>query len=85
MGLLGMEKDRNHSKGQRDSIQQDIKTLFESEIRLKQIAKNIEHEIWVCDQRTSRVLYVSPAFEGVLEAFVENFTRRDELGVACCM
>ena len=28
--------------------------------------------------------YVSPGFEGVWEAFAENFTRRHELGGACC-
>jgi PAS domain S-box-containing protein len=63
MGLLGMEKDRNHSKGRQESIRQDIKTLVESEIRLKGITENIEQVIWVRDQRTGRVLYVSPAFE----------------------
>jgi CubicO group peptidase (beta-lactamase class C family) len=29
--------------------------------------------------------YVKPGFEAVREAFVENFTRRNELGAACCM
>ena len=28
--------------------------------------------------------HVSPGFEGVYDAFVENFTRRHELGGACC-
>jgi len=28
---------------------------------------------------------VSPGFEPVREAFVENFTRRGELGAACCV
>jgi CubicO group peptidase (beta-lactamase class C family) len=28
--------------------------------------------------------YVAPGFEGVREAFAENFTRRRELGGACC-
>ena len=28
--------------------------------------------------------HVSPGFENVREAFVENFTRRHELGGACC-
>ncbi len=29
--------------------------------------------------------YVKPGFEAVREAFVENFTRRNELGAACCI
>ena len=29
--------------------------------------------------------YVKPGFEAVREAFVENFTRRHELGAACCI
>jgi CubicO group peptidase (beta-lactamase class C family) len=29
--------------------------------------------------------FVSPGFEGVRDAFVENFTRRGELGGACCV
>src|SRR5574337_1292166 len=29
--------------------------------------------------------YVKQGFEVVREAFVENFTRRDELGAACCI
>jgi CubicO group peptidase (beta-lactamase class C family) len=29
--------------------------------------------------------WVKPGFEGVREAFVENFTRRNELGAACCI
>ena len=29
--------------------------------------------------------YVSPGFESVREAFIENFTRRHELGGACCV
>ncbi len=29
--------------------------------------------------------YVKPGFEAVREAFVENFTRRRELGAACCI
>src|ERR1700758_985507 len=29
--------------------------------------------------------YVKPGFEAVRAAFVENFTRRRELGAACCM
>ncbi len=28
---------------------------------------------------------VSPGFEGVRDAFTENFARRHELGGACCM
>jgi hypothetical protein len=28
--------------------------------------------------------HVSPGFEAVREAFAENFTRRRELGGACC-
>jgi len=28
---------------------------------------------------------VKPGFEAVREAFVENFTRRNELGAACCI
>lgn len=29
--------------------------------------------------------FVKPGFEAVREAFVENFTRRNELGAACCI
>ncbi len=29
--------------------------------------------------------YVAPGFEGVRNAFAENFTRRGELGAACCV
>jgi len=29
--------------------------------------------------------YVEPGFEAVREAFVENFTHRNELGAACCI
>jgi CubicO group peptidase (beta-lactamase class C family) len=29
--------------------------------------------------------FVKPGFEAVREAFAENFTRRNELGAACCM
>ncbi len=29
--------------------------------------------------------YIKPGFEAVREAFVENFTRRGELGAACCI
>jgi CubicO group peptidase (beta-lactamase class C family) len=29
--------------------------------------------------------FVKPGFEAVREAFIKNFTRRDELGAACCM
>lgn len=29
--------------------------------------------------------FVRPGFEAVREAFVENFTRRNELGAACCI
>jgi CubicO group peptidase (beta-lactamase class C family) len=29
--------------------------------------------------------FVEPGFEGVREAFTENFTRRKELGAACCI
>ena len=29
--------------------------------------------------------HVKPGFEAVREAFVENFTRRNELGAACCI
>jgi len=29
--------------------------------------------------------YVSVGFEGVYDAFVENFTKRNELGGACCV
>ena len=28
---------------------------------------------------------VKPGYEAVREAFVENFTRRNELGAACCI
>ena len=38
-------------------------------------------------KRTSLAIagYVKPGFEAVREAFVENFTRRHELGAACCI
>jgi len=38
-------------------------------------------------RRTSSTIegYVKPGFEAVREAFVENFTRRNELGAACCI
>lgn len=29
--------------------------------------------------------HVKPGFEAVREAFIENFTRRNELGAACCI
>jgi hypothetical protein len=29
--------------------------------------------------------FVKPGFEAVRAAFVENFTRRHELGAACCI
>jgi hypothetical protein len=29
--------------------------------------------------------YVKPGFESVQEVFIENFTRRNELGAACCI
>ena len=29
--------------------------------------------------------YVKPGFEAVRAAFIENFTRRRELGAACCI
>ncbi len=63
MGLLGLGKDRDPLKYQRHTTPQDIKTLVESETRLKGITENIEQVIWVRDQGTGRVLYVSPAFE----------------------
>lgn len=50
---------------QNEKIRQEIKSLLDSEIRLGQIAENIEQVFWLRELRTGRILYVSPAFETV--------------------
>jgi len=44
---------------------QDLQSLVESEIHLRQMAENIEQVFWVRDLRNDRILYVSPAYETV--------------------
>jgi PAS domain S-box-containing protein len=44
-------------------IPQDIRTILENEIHLRQIASKIEQVFWLRDLRTERVLYASPIFE----------------------
>lgn len=40
-------------------------TLKENEERFRQIAENIDEVFWIEDVRSSRLIYVSPAFEGI--------------------
>ncbi|MHC1771296.1 MAG: ATP-binding protein [Flexilinea sp.] len=46
-------------------IFQDLHNLLEREIHLGQIAENIEQVLWLLDNSSDRILYVSPAFETV--------------------
>ncbi|HJW30971.1 MAG TPA: PAS domain-containing protein, partial [Saprospiraceae bacterium] len=50
---------------QKDTIRQDLKTLVEGEIHLRQMAENLEQVFWVQDVRSGRTLYINPAFETV--------------------
>ena len=71
--LLGILKDGDHLKGRQDSSQQDMQTLVESEIHLRQMAENIEQVIWMRNLHTDRILYVSPAYETVWGRSCESF------------
>lgn len=48
-----------------DTLSQDMQNLVDREIHFKQITGSIEQVFWLSDIRTGRMLYVSPAFEGV--------------------
>lgn len=48
-----------------EESQIDLKLLFEGYPSLKQILQKIDQVVWVFDQSTERILYVSPAFETV--------------------
>lgn len=48
-----------------EESQIDLKLLFEGYPSLKQILQKIDQVVWVFDQSTDRILYVSPAFETV--------------------
>jgi PAS domain S-box-containing protein len=71
--LLGILKDGDHLKGCQDSSQQDMQTLVESEIHLRQMAENIEQVIWMRNLHTDRILYVSPAYETVWDRSCKSF------------
>ncbi|WP_075072917.1 sensor histidine kinase [Longilinea arvoryzae] len=49
----------------KESIQQNWRSLVESELLLNQIVQNIEQVIWLRDNRSGQIVYVSPAFEAV--------------------
>jgi PAS domain S-box-containing protein len=53
-------------------ITQNLKSLIENEIYLRQITGNIEHVIWLQDLRSNRILYVNPTFETVWGRSTEN-------------
>ena len=53
------------SKNNQDTFLQDMQNLIEKDIRLRQIAENIEQVFWLHDIRSDRILYISPAFETV--------------------
>jgi PAS domain S-box-containing protein len=53
-------------------ILQNMKSLIENEIYLRQVAENIGHVIWLHDLRSNRILYVNPTFEGVWGRAIED-------------
>ncbi len=48
-----------------DTINQDLQNLVGREIHFGQIAENIEQVLWLLDNTSGRILYVSPVFETV--------------------
>jgi PAS domain S-box-containing protein len=58
-------KMRNIRMKPKETIRQDLKTLVEGEIYLRQIAENLEQVFWVQEIQSGRILYISPAFETV--------------------
>jgi PAS domain-containing protein len=71
---------------------QDLQSLVENEIYLRQMAENIDQVFWVRDLRTERILYVSPAYETVWgrsceslyanpQSFIESVHPEDRLQV----
>lgn len=48
-----------------ESIPQNWKSRVESELLLNQIVQNIEQVLWLRDNSSGRIVYVSPAFEAV--------------------
>lgn len=53
------------SENHQDTINQDLQNLVGREIHFGQIAENIEQVLWLLDNTSGRILYVSPAFETV--------------------
>lgn len=77
---------------QNETFRQDIKTLVEGEIHLRQMAENLEQVFWVQDIQSGRILYVSPAYETIWgrscgslysdpQSFIESVHPEDRLQV----
>lgn len=68
-------KDRNNShrkvpgkflaEAPNESTLPNLKDRVESELLLNQIVQNIEQVLWLRENRSGRIIYVSPAFEAV--------------------
>ncbi|NTU74665.1 MAG: PAS domain-containing protein, partial [Anaerolineaceae bacterium] len=59
------KSDEFQQKNIQRKFQVELQKLVQNEIHLNQIADNIEQVCWLQDIRSSRILYVSPAFEKV--------------------
>jgi PAS domain S-box-containing protein len=88
----GVPEDHNAAVGRRDTISQNMQSLVESEIHLRQMAEHLEQVVWVRDLHTGRFLYVSPAYETVWgrsceslyanpDGFIESVHPEDRLQV----